>query len=526
MLHNIFAKPRPFVEYSVFAIGIIAAVIVWRLQPYSSFQRPLLERLPERDRVVDSVKARWGLTPDSTFVYAKTEYDKHLAHYLADSLGAYNARQYLTQNDVLELREVVSISERTSDFVLAIGGSTTESKRPLERFHKFSSLDSAHKLKAPRFMHLLVFSKHGRLIGASDIVRAESLFLSSRLPTSSTASVSLESLWSDSAAVITALQRFLPPQMEQRLRNATPTSIIRENDVYTVRYRLEALGAMERSLVLSAEQVHAKLRLIAVSWEERVSLSGWQEPQSQAWITVLKIIGVGLIIILAVVLGVAFFVRLSKRAASITPAILVGCMMTVWLMLSDIAERAETWYVAVLMALLILVFSGFLVWGLPIAGLLSIAREIFAEKFYTLKNLWSVLRAEVQALLEKAFHRYRRTFNVQVSQVSSAQANEARLSPYLGRSLLYGTVAGMLYGAYSLAFAAVATTTNWLPTGKTLLFQREYYEFLLTAKSGLTMGIGLGMFFPCFLFVQLLVVPTLGAWLLRKRLRARWSRGC
>jgi serine phosphatase RsbU (regulator of sigma subunit) len=480
MLHDIFPRTRSRTDFIVFGVAVLAVIVIASLRRYDVFPRPAVERLPVRDHVVDSVLRANNVLRDSVRRVVIPEYNKELIAYFSDSLGAYKARQFFDTANVYELVENISLHRREDDGIQISFGNGRRTRD--------ESQDSLKIMLAVPYKHTLVFDAQGTLIGAKDRVR----------------NLSLATL--DTAQVLRVLQERFRVELQARGLMSRPDDSLQaawkcdfsDPDKLLIKRVMKRYGGYEREFVLRAEKVRSNV--YDLSWREDVRLwkpshekasSGWNIPdivQTAFWVVFMAA---------AVVMLVLFVVRLRNRASNLPVAVVIAVAMGAWIAMSG-SSVDSGFFELLLMWGVLLLFVGFLMYGMPTAGLLSLTRETFPEKFYTLQRL-QLLRSKPREVLE---------------------------SMYLGRSILLGLSWGIIGGAVMYLRFAVYDALGWNSLLTPWIFNERTYALKIQVVGGFETWWAITFFFPILRMMEILALPTLAYKLLSARLPARLMFWC
>jgi len=495
-MHKIFPRRKPRTDLGIFAIALLALAVVMRLQDYSAFPTPKLGLKHTVKRQIDSILQVRGIAKDSVTVFGEAEYDQDGVLAFADTVGAYAARRYLDTAHVQEIDDIVFIRKNSGNITFQIGGSRT-------RRATYEEDDTNATRSNARYTFKIRFSKWGEMIEFAEH-RAE------RLNTADTAQLF--------ATLAERLPKHLQHYAQAQMHNsraavphaATTTSTAAISTAATIWASTATLGQWSfdgsnsdaptftlllgedvfsrHELQLKAQKVHAKPFVYELTWYNSWRLQhrpgAGREPEAQQIArTFNAAFGVMLALWVASMLVVAV-VRLRKRAVSMSFALAVAVAASVFLVAS--LDVDSSWLAFVVVAATMFVFVGVLMFGAPMAGLVSLAREAFAEKFYTLKRLIS------------APHR----------------------SFYLGRSILIGLSAALVAEAYFLGMSWMLHTLHADRILARLVFS-ENYSLIVQAQEGWVTLWAACFFYPLFTFGAVLTPPTVLHYLLESRLSRR-----
>jgi serine phosphatase RsbU (regulator of sigma subunit) len=477
MMHKIFPRRKPRTDLVLFALALVALALVVSLQDYSAFPTPKLELKKTVKRQIDSLLRVRGIANDSVMVFSEAEYDQDGVLAFADTVGVYAARQYLDTAHVQEIDNVVVVRKRAGSISFQLGGSRTRRATYEEDGTSAITANARYNLK-------MRFNKWGEMIELAEH-RAE------RLNIADTAQLF--------AMLAERLPRHLqhyaqaPMQAASTIWASTATlgqwSFDGSNsDAPTFTLLLGENAFSRHELQLKAQKIHAKPFVYEVTWYNRWRLqhrSGTErEPEAQQFTRILRqAFGVVLALWIGSMLIVAV-VRLRKRAVSVSFALAVAIAASVFLVVS--IGMDNSWLAFLVLATTMFAFVGVLMFGAPMAGLMSLTREVFAEKFYTLNRV--------------VFSPHR--------------------SFYLGRSILIGFSAALVAEAYFLGISWLLHTLHADRILARLVFS-DNYSLSVQAQEGWVTLWAICLFYPLFTFGVVLTPPAVLHYLLEKRMSRR-----
>jgi serine phosphatase RsbU (regulator of sigma subunit) len=495
MIHDIFPRTRPRTDFIIFGLAVLAVLVIASLRRYDVFPRPAWERLPVRERTIDSMMKANRIHPDSVRRIARHEYESELITYFADSLGAYKARHFFDSANVYELHETVRLSRKEDDGVqFSFGGGASRARD--------ESSDSAKMMAGVAYKHAVTFDWRGHVIGVKD--RVNNVQISPK----------------DTAQILRVVQQHFSREFQSRgllllsndsLQAASVLALwhcsFSDPSNLEMKRVLKRYSGCEREFVLRVENVRAGV--YDFSWRERVSLTKPPSKQKSSGWNISSIVQAAFLAVFVsgvLVMMVVFVVRLRNRASSLTVATLVAIATGGWVLMSSISFNPDIWEVLIV-GLTLLLFVGFLMYGMPTAGLLSVTRETFPEKFYTLQRL------KIQRSMP---------FSWNVAHITrwfeSLRSLQPLQSMYFGRSLLLGVSWGLIAGGLLYVRCWLTTTLGGDALLSPWLFSENVYTLKLQATRSFEVWWAVALFFSTMRLLEVLVVPTIAYKLLPKRL--------
>lgn len=427
MIHPIFPSRKPRTDFFIFFLGAVSLVLCFALNEYS-IMRPLPASVPERLRAVaDSACVASGMSLDSIDVSIAPSADSDVLLALSDTLGI-GMERYL---DTARVQEILYrcrfYSKRTSGGFRFGGGG--EEKRG-------GASTNTEEEGAALPLSSLWLTSSGEVVGFSK--------------------TTIASLSASDSALQTALLHYVPLQYRKHSKDWQKDTTNADESLFRTTLRKDAY--IQDESLISAERLGKRgeggqVRW-RVTWEKRVSLH--KDIVSNRAANVAKIGGTrvssivtmafwSITVVLVAAMFIAFMVRLRKKAISLGLFITIALLTTAHMVLSIIGMLPTGILILFFIIIVYLVIVGILCIGAPASGLISIAREVFAEKFYTIVRLtrWR----------EKPY-----------------------LSMYVGRSLLLGLSVGAVYGA--LMLLVVWGGVRWdIPAFANMRFMPDSFKY-------------------------------------------------
>lgn len=458
MKTNPFPARRTRFEISIFIIAGLALIGCIFLLRYVIYPQPVKNLRTAIQRSVDSIVTHYSLQKDSAEIVYSVEYNNKITEYLADSLGTFQARTMLLSNNFEEIVQKVVIKKKSSSMNIQFGSNSSATIEEGD-----IKGDTAAQKVRHHYSRRFWFNQKGEIIGAAWVIN--------QLPDG----IYFRTL--DTAKYVNFCLARVPKLWSEKVKNGGYQPVVdkcttEETNSY---YVLSRHGTMEERLYLICEKLSAKTEIWTFRWRHR-----WYVPDTKKDDVLASALRVGKITF-AVVLGalvlmfiIVFMFRLRNRAVSLTAALWVAIVSSAY-QGTFIFDNTFSILELFIIILALLIFNGFFITGIPVAGLLSLSRETFAEKFYTLKKVFS---APLQ-------------------------------SRYVGRSLLLGLSFGILWAFIELIIFAVGEKSGADRFFSGYFFDDNVYELRFKGENGFILLLGQLFFFPLYGFVQIISAPTL-----------------
>ncbi len=358
MIHPIFPSRKPRTDALIFALGVLSLVACFLLRDYWVF-KPLPNGFQERlETVTDSVLAKSGMTRDSVEMMTEASVDTDMLDKMKSQFGA-SVRHYLDTADAQQVLYRIKIRKKEKG---SSGINFSAGNRPRSRTK--SGQNEAEEM----FSRTLWVNEHGNVVGETQRL-SEDL-----LPNKDTNA------------------------LRERLLHLIPQALLSEGLVWksdttdNEKIGFVALivrdSLLKKEMVVSANKVSTSPPVWSVEWQRRVSLVAPVAGKSEngdnfSPKTIVTIIFWVLIILSILALLGVWVNRLRIKAINtwiLSIALLSGISMTLYsLGIADVP-----WYAFAIVFVFYTLGFGFFFIAVPIAGTVSVMREVFAEKFYTL----------------------------------------------------------------------------------------------------------------------------------------------
>lgn len=349
-----FPQTRRRFDIVIIVLGIAAIGMYAMMKSY--WVTPDFPTAPSKtsDRVVDSVLRAAHISPDTVSVQPKPNINTSLISAIVDTTGTYNAKQYIDKYRLPIVSQVFVIQKYQHEEVnFKISTSEVQSK----------------KNRAPAGKHFLKLEIS--LLG--DIVAFEKrAYLDSMLNQQ------------DTATLLATLLPHLPPQYQSG-------TYIWKNEPMENGYSFVATVG---SFPYHTEKIHLTAihtgmpepTLWLVGWEkEYVPVREFIEEEGR-YSTFKGVVGVLVVLFLIGFIGV-FIAQMRKKAVSIIFTLVASVCVTLYFVSVTLAFSGKLPLLGlILITISMFIFIGFLLGGMPLGGVVSLALEQFPEKFYTIRR--------------------------------------------------------------------------------------------------------------------------------------------
>jgi serine phosphatase RsbU (regulator of sigma subunit) len=513
MQHSLFPSQRPKHDYIFFALGIVACVAAYSLRGYSPFQPPSFGNNAVKEHALDSLKRAYRLAPDSLTTSYEVSYESShldsLSRFLTDSLGLAGALDYCRRHDMLELTNRLELDPK-SEFR---GGALSFGRRSGGSQRRNEFTDTATYERHERYEHILWFSRQGTIVKTESLHRltlpsdsrdtAQIIRVLAALAPSTLVPTTLESSTTapSTTASAAALARWRYTQTADEHTITTILSTNANNDRFGFQSRL----------TIRARQASAPVAAYRVTWERSIDLpsdlssiganakaSAGASARASAGTAktnqddddsfpVKKIVHIGtisLLIAMACMLFITYFLRMRKRLSSLALSLSIGAITVAWIALQGPGRGVHSFWELLFVIFLMFCFAGFIMYGIPFAGMVALMRESFAEKFYTIKRIFAFVAAPRTA---PAPHH----------------------SFYVGRSILFGLSLGAMLAAIGLVQIYALDALGLGSWTVKELFDSTSYSLILDAPAMPALVPATIFFFSGIIFFSLFVLPTI-----------------
>ncbi|MFY8001819.1 MAG: PP2C family protein-serine/threonine phosphatase [Candidatus Kapaibacteriota bacterium] len=361
MIHPIFPSRKPRTDALFFALGALALVMCFLLRDYWQF-KPLMPGLDDRlQQVRDSILAKSDIARDSVEMSSEASVDGDLLDSIKAHYGA-STRLFLDTADVQQILYRMRIRKKEKGG-LNINFSTGNRSRPRSK--------SAQSLAEEGLSRTLWLNERGQIVGETQRL-SENL-----LPAT------------DTTALRERLLGLIPHDILRKL----PSGAVWKRDTTDAEKiafiaQISQDSLLKRELLVSAQKVSTSPVVWSAEWQQRISVraSSATAPSDNGGVSARTVI----IILFWVMVGIAivglliiWVNRLRLKAVNtwlLAIAVLSGLSMT-----SALLGMGEIpWYGLAIIFVFYTLGFGFFFIAVPIAGSISVLREICSEKFYTL----------------------------------------------------------------------------------------------------------------------------------------------
>ncbi len=335
--------------------GIVSLGVYFLLTPYWPIPSFVATPASSNYHTVDSLIREIGVSKDSVRVVPRPNYNEELVSGLVDTLGTFKAKEYFESHHLPYITRVYSIQKNIDEevnFRITTGQSITKKNRNPLRQH-YAKIELA-------------------LDGSVEALEKRVQF-----------DISL--LQQDTSRLLTVLLAFLPPTYQTGTLLWAPE---------TTEHGFSFVATVERH-PYHIEKIHLTA-LIPDVQDSRYVLIGWEKE----YVAIAKSVrpenqysafrgGVAVVVVLVLIgfIGV-FIMQLRKKAVSIIFTLMVSVALTIYFVSVSLSFSGGLSLTAILLITIsTFIFIGFLLGGMPLGGVVSLALEQFPEKFYTLRRI-------------------------------------------------------------------------------------------------------------------------------------------
>lgn len=453
----LFNPRRTSYEFVILALGVLSVVLYLVLHEYHFTTATVPDYRQIVRHKIDSIAASYGIDTDTTATFSRITTDPDLSDVISDSLGTIMARQYIRNHHLQEIVFEANLNSRSaqnSNVNFSFAGNTRRSTQTVQN---------------PNSVLHFWFDGNAQLVGLR-IHKTDSSEFSS----------------SDTLKHLPTLLALLPQHLY-------PTSLVWKKDehsplgniVYTAVVDSMALWTRNLQLYANYTSDDKDDHSYQIGWLETVKPNRIPiQHHSKVYRLVMGYVQSSLPILAFLftfaLIGVFIF-RLRKKAVSITLCIATSAIVGIYFFIYSFA-LLELPIIASILVVFIYFIISFLFVGMPIAGIFSIIREKYADKFYTLLHL-------------------RRTpFN----------------SLYVGRSILLGCAAAFIGTAGHLFIYFLLAHTSYDTYFRSFFFNAGLHLLAIQPPYAYIISI---LFISLLTVILITVVPALTTSIASNRLR-------
>lgn len=417
MTPTLFKPYRARYEFIIIALGVLSLVLYLVLEEYHFTPATIPNYQQVVRHNIDTIAATYGIDTDTVETYSRLTTDTKLTDVISDSMGTIGARRYIREHHLQEVVFEASLNGQTGNSgaaTFSITNTTTE------RSHQPSQNSSG----LMRFW----FDGRAQLVGLRLRKTTSSAFFAD-----------------DSLSILPTLLTLLPKQKY-------PSSLTWSKEEHSTLGEI-AYAATIDSATLWTRKLHVYTTYTGNRTGDSVYSVGWLEtivpnrsPIKHHSTTYTRLIGyvqstlpILMFLFIFALIGV-FIVRLRKKAVSIALCVVSSAIVGIYFFTQSFAFL-EIPLIASILVIFIYFIVSFLFIGIPIAGIFSILRERYADKFYTL------------------LHLRRNPFN----------------SLYVGRSILMGISAALISTAGNLGIYFLVSHTSHNTLFRSFFFNGGIY---------------------------------------------------
>lgn len=426
-------------DYLVIAIGLAGLASYISLRQFWQISCDFDGSLSNVTAAVDSIRVAAGLSADSISTALRPISDTDIGEIIAHQTNLLFAREYLQSRHIpIVGYEAVITSHGNNNVNFRIGTSTTATRRTASDKGVFAQAR----------------------ITINGVVEGVDRPFNIKLSELDTAAV-LQMLLPFAPA------KFHPESLPWKHDSAAPVlgnfrfrALIAKSDYHDIYLTLNAApltsGDNERWMI---------------SWDRDNVARGKQPEASSGGVSLqTTALVLGAIIILAAI--ITFFLQLRKRTVSLPLAFGVAIAVTAYFVISSLGFVSWLGIGPILfISLIMFIFIGFLMGGMPVAGIVALAQQVFPEKFYTMYRL----------------------------------VHRPWTSYYVGRSIMYGFAVSMISACI---FPAMFALTHAIGVDTILIPQIFGSSFVQFMQNPAMLAVAVFVFIPCVSLGLTMVSPA------------------
>ena len=363
MLHPIFPSRKPRTDWIVFALGALSLIVCFVLRDYWVF-KPLETGINERlNHVSDSIITKMGMVQDSIEIMNEPSVDTEMLEAVKSQLGV-RAMSYLDSADsqILLYRVKIRAKEKGS-----VGVNFSAGNR--ERSRTKSSQSIAEEDKSRTYW----LNEHGNIVGETQRINEDLLRRG------------------DTSALRERIIQCIPANLRPLSSSWKADTAGSNGEKISFSAFLSQDSLLKREMIVSAVKISSQPSVWSVEWQRRISLLVPPPPKSESASGVSVKIVVQIIFWVLVILSILGLLLVwvdRQRIKAVNSWILLIALLAGSSMTIALVSFGIPWYVLLIIFVIFTLGFGFFFIAVPIAGITSVMREVFAEKFYTVMRFW------------------------------------------------------------------------------------------------------------------------------------------
>lgn len=349
-----FPQNRRKIDWIIFALGALGLMLYSMMETY--WLTPVLKVTPPKvtTTIIDSLLRESNISRDTISVALRPNFNSDLTSAISDTLGTFETERYIEEYNIPYLSKVSIVQKKQSENVnFSIG-----TRQNLSKKNK-SDLDYYLKVE---------LTLEGKIIALEQRQNVE-----------------IKSLGQDTTAILGSLQRFLPSKYKgeaiqwEHEKTENGYSFVATIASYPHHYEKVHLTAATSSTLAP--------NIWLVGWETDYQPKRTIETTEDRFAAFRGVVAVIFVIVLISFIGV-FIAQLRKKGVSLIFTAIASVCVTMYFVSVSLSFSGGLSITAILLiSISTFIFVGFLLGGMPLGGVVSLALEQFPEKFYTLRRL-------------------------------------------------------------------------------------------------------------------------------------------
>jgi sigma-B regulation protein RsbU (phosphoserine phosphatase) len=358
MIHPIFPNRRPRTDAIIFLLGAISLVLCFALREYWLFKPLPTDWNARLKQVTDSVLAHSGVARDSVDILSEASVDTDVLEAVKTQYGV-KTRQYLDTADIQHVLYRIKIQKKEKgSFSFNFSGGNRS--RPKTK--------SPQILAEEGFTRVLWLNDHGNIIAETQRLKED------LLPAL------------DTNALRERLLRLVPSTIPIQNLKWQPDTTDTKKISFVALIAQDSL--LKTELLVSAKKVSSSPPVWSAEWQRRISTHiappAKNEAESGLSAKTIVLIIFWVLAVLSILSLLMVWVN-RQRIKAVNTWILGIAFLTGISFTTYAAGAADIpWYALIFVLIFYTLGFGFFFVAVPIASIVSVMREVFAEKFYTL----------------------------------------------------------------------------------------------------------------------------------------------
>ncbi|MBI3258904.1 MAG: SpoIIE family protein phosphatase [Ignavibacteriae bacterium] len=349
-----FPQIRKKTDWIVFALGTAGLVLYCMMKTYWMTPELSVASPKVTEAVTDSLLRESDISRDTISVSMRPNFNSDLTEGITDTLGTFATKQYIDYYKIPYISKVSIIQKKQSNNVnFSIGSGQNASKKSKSSLNYYLTFE---------------LSLQGKILAFE---RKEN--------------VDLVDLDQDTAAILASLKRFLPAKYKTESLQWKPEqsengfSFVTTIATYPHHLELARLTAIMPNPLTPNSWL--------VGWETDYQSRKTIESTEDRFATFRGVVAVIFVLVLISFIGV-FIAQLRKKGVSLVFTIIASVCITMYFVSVSLSFSGGLSITSILLiSISTFIFVGFLLGGMPLGGVVSLALEQFPEKFYTLRRL-------------------------------------------------------------------------------------------------------------------------------------------